>query len=92
MIKLEETLSISLFLLEKTNLATATYKCPKCDKTKQVVFKPGFLIKVECEDCNEPMTREWKNVGVGTVVDDKQIQIDQMMLKSGMRKSDKVIF
>lgn len=73
-------------------MALATFKCPKCGKVKQITFKPGFLAKVECEDCNEPMARDWKNVGAGTVVDSNQIRIDQMMLKSGMNKSDKVIY
>ena len=56
----------------------ATYTCEKCG------FEDSMSIgkNVFCPKCGSEMHRQWKSVGIGDVVDDNMIKINQMMLNS----------
>ena len=50
-------------------MAKATFKCPKCGNTKEITFTVGTDAESVCDKCGTKMTRVWKNISTGTVVD-----------------------
>jgi len=60
-------------------MGLATFKC-ECGEIKTVNFKPGNKPEAPiCEKCKKPMSREFKNLGVGDIVDDECMNIGRMM-------------
>ena len=57
----------------------ATYKCEKCGFEDRVCIKNTNVI---CPRCGSRMHRQWKSIGIGDVVDDGMVKINQMMLNS----------
>lgn len=52
-------------------MAKANYKCKKCGKEITVSFKPGEKVSTPlCEECKEPMERQFKTVNVGYIEED----------------------
>lgn len=60
-------------------MGTATFKC-ECGETVVIHFKPGNKPEAPiCKKCSKPMVREFKNLGVGDIVDDECMSIGRMM-------------
>ena len=75
-------------------MTSAIFKCPKCNKEITVKFNVGKAPKkVKCPDCKVEMTRLWKNISTGSIVDDSMIEVAQDMLHSGMANGkDKIVY
>jgi transcription elongation factor Elf1 len=65
-------------------MAKATFKCPKCGNIKEIMFTVGTDAESVCDKCGTKMTRVWKNISTGTVVDDTLIEVGQRMLTASL--------
>lgn len=61
-------------------MATAIFRCPKCQKTFQVKFSAGKPLEKYCEECQVKAERVFKNIELNEVVSDDMLHIGQMML------------
>ena len=57
------------------------FKCKNCNKEKEVFSKVGSKTEAPtCEECNCVMSRQFKNVTKGDIVDDELIDAAQKMI------------
>jgi transcription elongation factor Elf1 len=75
-------------------MASAIFKCPKCNKEIIIYFKPGqHITNVFCDVDNTQMERQYGKVEVGDVVSDTMLFISDKMLHGTLPSGkDKRVF
>jgi hypothetical protein len=74
-------------------MATFTLKCNKCGKDKTVIQKAGEPVNTQSCSCGGLYKRVFNNIGVGEVVEDKMIDISNLILNGSLPSGkSKVVF
>ena len=65
-------------------MAIALYRCEICKSESTQFFNPGCVNIPICQTCNQEMYRVFKNIEIGTVVDDTLIYAADTMLHGNL--------
>ena len=66
-------------------MPSATYKCTQCENTTTISWNMGEQLKqVRCGKCGALMQRQYGNVSLGDVVDDKLLYAADIMLHGAL--------